>query len=84
MSEGHRRGRVALVARATVLIVALGACSNSTGGSIGGGSGDPGVSATAIDVGSLANITGPVSADFAPITSGVQAYFDMVNAQGGV
>ena len=37
-----------------------------------------------IDVGSIANVTGPLSADFAPIVNGVEAYFSMVNAEGGV
>jgi branched-chain amino acid transport system substrate-binding protein len=84
MPGGHRRDRATLVAGALTLITVLGACSNSPGGASGGGSGTPGLSATEVDVGSLANISGPVSADFAPIVAGVQAYFDMVNAAGGV
>jgi branched-chain amino acid transport system substrate-binding protein len=84
MPGGHRRGGAALVAGALALSLVLAGCSNSSGGGGGGGSGTPGLSATEVDVGSLANISGPVSADFAPIVSGVQAYFDMVNAAGGV
>jgi len=84
MRGGHRRGRAALAVSMVGLALALGACSNAAGGATAGSSGAPGVSATEIDVGSLANISGPVSADFAPIVKGVQAYFDMVNAQGGV
>jgi len=86
MPGGHRRGRSTVVAGVLALCVLGAACSNASGvaGDAGGGSGTPGVSATEIDVGSLANITGPVNADFAPIVKGVQAYFDMVNAQGGV
>jgi branched-chain amino acid transport system substrate-binding protein len=72
-----------MVAGALALIMVLGACSNAAG-SASGGTGAPGVSATEVDVGSLANVSGPVSADFAPIVKGVQAYFDMVNATGGV
>ena len=75
-------------ARVTLACVALAtlaaACSNSHGGASGGGSGAPGVTATQISVGSIADISGPLSADFAPVVNGVQAYFDMVNAQGGV
>jgi len=37
-----------------------------------------------IVVGGLASITGPLPADFAPAIAGAQAYFDWVNANGGV
>ncbi len=67
---------------AVVALVAAG-CSNSST-TAGVGNGDPGVTATEVDVGSIANVTGPLSADFAPVVSGVRAYFDMINAQGGV
>jgi len=85
MAGGRRSSRAVTLAGILVLPLALvlGACSNSNSGASGGG-GAPGVSASEIDVGSLANITGPLSADFAPIVSGVKAYFDMVNAEGGV
>ncbi len=46
--------------------------------------GSQGVSAHQIVVGSIANVTGPLSSDFAPIVNGVQAYFAMINAEGGV
>jgi branched-chain amino acid transport system substrate-binding protein len=42
------------------------------------------VSPTQIDVGSIANVTGPLSSDFAPVVNGVEAYFSMINAEGGV
>lgn len=83
MSGGRRYGRPASMVGALALVVALGACANATAADSAGG-GAPGVSATEIDVGSLANISGPLSSDFSPIVSGVQAYFDMVNARGGV
>jgi len=35
-------------------------------------------------IGGLASLTGPLPAQFAPVFDGVTAYFDMVNAQGGV
>ena len=44
----------------------------------------PGVTSTRVDVGALATLSGPISADFAPIVAGVRAYFDWVNDQGGV
>lgn len=43
-----------------------------------------GVTAHQIVVGGLASLTGPLPADFAPVFDGVRAYFDVVNAQGGV
>jgi len=61
-----------------------GACSSSHSSPSSGGSGAPGVTADSITVGSIANVTGPLSSDFAPVVNGVEAYFDMVNAQGGI
>src|SRR5205814_4259861 len=62
------------------------ACSNaSTGNSSGSGKRDTqGITRTAIRVGGLAALTGPLGNQYAGIFDGVQAYFDMVNAQGGV
>lgn len=60
-----------------VAVLASG-CVAPTGGNTAGVSGDK------IIVGSLASLTGPVSADFAPITYGVESYLNMVNAEGGV
>ncbi len=40
--------------------------------------------ANTIDVGSIATITGAGAGDFASFIPGMQAYFDMVNAEGGV
>jgi branched-chain amino acid transport system substrate-binding protein len=79
------RSRWAFAAAGSVLMCALllAACGNAKNGA-SGGTGAPGVTSTAIDVGSIANITGPLSADFAPVVNGVEAYFSMINAQGGV
>ncbi|HUY63301.1 MAG TPA: ABC transporter substrate-binding protein [Acidimicrobiales bacterium] len=75
-------------ARASVACLALaifaGACANSTSTTSAGGSGSPGVTSTSISVGSIADVTGPLSSDFAPVVNGVEAYFSMVNASGGV
>ena len=48
------------------------------------GNGAPGVTGTQVSVGSIASLTGGLSADFAAFVPGVQAYLDMVNANGGV
>src|SRR5579863_6360774 len=79
-----RRGRFATVSAALVaLAVGLAACGNAKAG-VGTGGGDPGVTATQISVGSIANVTGPLSSDFASVVNGVEAYFSMINAEGGV
>jgi branched-chain amino acid transport system substrate-binding protein len=80
------RSRWALAAAGSVMaaLLVLAGCSNAkvTTGNVGGGV--HGVTSTEIDVGSIADVTGPLSADFSPVVNGVQAYFSMVNAQGGV
>jgi branched-chain amino acid transport system substrate-binding protein len=65
------------------LTIGLAACGNAKQG-VSSGGGSQGVSAHQIVVGSIANVTGPLSSGFAPIVNGVQAYFSMVNAEGGV
>jgi branched-chain amino acid transport system substrate-binding protein len=47
-------------------------------------SGAPGVTATSITVGTLSTQTGPISSNFASLIYGEKAYFDYVNAAGGV
>ena len=44
----------------------------------------PGVTPTEIDVGSISTLTGPIASNFESLVPGVQAYFDYINAQGGV
>jgi len=72
---------------AVVLAMAMAgvACGNASSGGGGGGSGQTaGVKSDEIDVGGLAAITGPLGDQYAPIFDGAQAYFDMINEQGGV
>jgi branched-chain amino acid transport system substrate-binding protein len=77
------RGPRAAMAAVALALVAT-ACGNAASTASSGGTGAPGVTSSTITVGSLANVTGILSSDFAPIVDGVKAYFDMVNAQGGV
>ena len=77
-----RKARVMAACLAVAVVAA--ACGNAKVQTSRGGSGAPGVTSTSITVGSIANITGILSSDFAPIVDGVKAYFSMVNAQGGV
>ena len=44
----------------------------------------PGVTPTQIDVGAISTLSGPIAANFESMVPGVKAYFDMINAQGGV
>lgn len=80
MRAGRRLG--AVTAALAAVSVGLAACSNASAS--GGGSGAPGVTAHSISVGALATESGPLSSGFAEVVDGVRAYFDMVNAQGGV
>ena len=74
-------GTGSLAAAVAVLTVGIAGCSNVVIKN-GTGKGAPGVSSTEIDVGSIANVSGPLSSDFAPLVNGVEAYFSMVNSQG--
>ncbi len=76
-----RSARALAVVLASALIVA--ACSNASNTSSSGGQTD-GVTSNQIDVGGIAAATGPLADQYSPIFGAVQAYFDMVNAQGGV
>ncbi|MGA8296191.1 MAG: ABC transporter substrate-binding protein [Acidimicrobiales bacterium] len=67
-----------LVAGALLAACGNAAVTTSTSGN------SAGVSRNRIVVGALASLTGPLPADFAPAIAGAQAYFDTVNANGGV
>ena len=54
----------------------------SSGGS--GGSSAPGVTSSSIKIGLITDETGPLSSSFNTTEKGVQGYFNMINAQGGV
>ncbi len=64
--------------------LALAACGNaSTAGTTPGGD-TAGVFSDHIDVGGMSSQTGALTNQFSPVSQGVQAYFKMVNANGGV
>ena len=48
------------------------------------GTDSPGVTATSINVGAISSRTGAIAADFDGLVPGIQAYFDMINAEGGI
>jgi ABC-type branched-subunit amino acid transport system substrate-binding protein len=84
--QNRRKRSWRLAAALGTAALLVGACSNaSTGGSSGGGNRDTqGITKDEIRIGGLAALTGPLGNQYAGIFDGVQAYFDMVNAQGGV
>ena len=77
------RRLILTLAAGTVFALGIAACSNSIP-KISPGGANPGVTSSEIAVGSIANASGPLSSDFAPIVNGVEAYFSMINAEGGV
>jgi branched-chain amino acid transport system substrate-binding protein len=95
----HRGSWVWPAALAVVIAVVLAGCSSNsssptttgasttspptTRGSSSGTQG-PGVTPTSINVGAISTLTGSIASDFNGLSPGVQAYFDMVNAQGGI
>ncbi|MBV8162204.1 MAG: ABC transporter substrate-binding protein [Acidimicrobiia bacterium] len=72
------------MAIAVAVAVAGVACGNASSGGSGGSGQTEGVSSNEIQVGGMAAITGPLGDQYSPIFDGAQAYFDMVNEQGGV
>ena len=44
----------------------------------------PGVTANSITVGTISTQTGPISSNFSSLIYGEKAYFDYINAQGGI
>jgi ABC-type branched-subunit amino acid transport system substrate-binding protein len=57
------------------------ALATSAAGGVGA---DPGITGTTITIGGTAALSGPESEYYAPIVLGAQAYFEYVNAHGGV
>ncbi len=87
----HLSVKRSLASAAVLLGVALvvAACgsssSSSSGGSSGsGGSSAPGVTASSITFGSHQPLTGPAAPGYSEIAPASQAFFDYVNAHGGV
>jgi ABC-type branched-subunit amino acid transport system substrate-binding protein len=73
----------ALASAAAIFVVGCSNASPSPSASSSASSA-PGISAHQVSVGSVATLSGDLAADFAPIVPGVRAYFDMINAEGGV
>ncbi|GGN55601.1 ABC transporter substrate-binding protein [Actinoplanes lobatus] len=75
--------RTATAALAVVLLATAG-CTNEGGGSGSSGASVPGVTDSEIVVGTHMPLTGPAAAGYSKIAPATKAYFDYVNANGGV
>ena len=82
-TSGRAMRTASLVLLAVTALLAAACSSSSTGGSAAGGSSAPGVTSTTVLFGQTVPKTGP-AALYGESTAGVQAYFDYVNAHGGV
>ena len=67
----------------TVAALALVAALATLTGAFASSSADPGITATSIVLGGTSPLTGPAAA-YASVARGAKAYFDSVNAKGGV
>src|SRR6202522_4136368 len=100
MNRRHRFRLSAVVAVSTAAAFTLAACSSSSSSSTGttGATGTasagsstapltasaPGITATTITIGSHQPLTGPAAPGYSEIAPASNAYFDYVNAHGGV
>ena len=82
-TSGRTMRTASLVLLAVTALVAAACSSGSTSGSAASGSSAPGVTSTTVLFGQTVPKTGP-AALYGESTTGVQAYFDYVNAHGGV
>ncbi len=78
------RASVAVAVLASVAVAGCGSSSSSSGGSSSSSSNVPGVTATSITFGSHQPLTGPAAPGYSEIAPASQAFFDYVNAHGGV
>ena len=77
----RRFGRLGL---AVLLASVLGGLPAAAASAFAQNGGRPGVTSTTISVGGMAGVTNPVGQPYASGFDGVQAYFNYVNAKGGV
>src|SRR5947209_18260469 len=90
-------GSLVVVLALALTVAACGSSSNSSSGASsasgssgsgssggGGGSSAPGVTATSITFGTHQPLTGPAAPGYSEIAAASQAFFDYVNAHGGV
>src|SRR6516162_5356835 len=85
MNRSHRTRTLAVAAAVVGALVAAGCSSSSSGG---GGSAAaaaaPGITKTQILIGSHQPLTGPAAPGYSEIAPAANAYFQYVNAHGGI
>ncbi|HEY7919775.1 MAG TPA: ABC transporter substrate-binding protein, partial [Streptosporangiaceae bacterium] len=89
MNRSHRVGLPALAAVAALAMVVSACSSGSSGSGSGSNSGGltasaPGITATTITIGSHQPLTGVAAPGFDEIAPASNAYFQYVNAHGGI
>jgi branched-chain amino acid transport system substrate-binding protein len=84
MKMSTRRRRQAACAVIAVSALTLGACSSKAGTATTGDNSAPGVTANSILLGTTQPLTGPAATGYSKISAAMKAYFDFVNANGGV
>jgi ABC-type branched-subunit amino acid transport system substrate-binding protein len=82
MKLRHRVRFPAIAAAAAALALLAAACGGSSGG--GSASSAPGITSTQILIGSHQPLTGPAAPGYSEISAASNAYFQYVNAHGGV
>jgi branched-chain amino acid transport system substrate-binding protein len=86
LTSRSRSTRGLAVAATVAMVATAAACGGGEdgGGGGGGGAAAPGVTDTTVTVGTHHPLTGPASAGYSEISPATQAYFEHVNANGGV
>lgn len=82
MNRPNRVRFPALIAAAAALALLAAGCGGSSGGSSGASA--PGITKTQILIGSHQPLTGPAAPGYSEISTASNAYFQYVNAHGGV
>jgi branched-chain amino acid transport system substrate-binding protein len=83
MNRSHRTPALAVAAVAAAALVAAGCGSSSSGGG-GSAAAAPGITKTQILIGSHQPLTGPAAPGYSEIAPASNAYFQYVNAHGGI
>jgi len=84
MRISTRRRRQALCAVVAAGALVLAACSSSGGQASTGDNSAPGVTDTSILLGTTQPLTGPAATGYSKISAAMTAYFNFVNANGGI
>ena len=82
--QGRRRFRDLVVLATTGAALVAGTVTASAGGAGAQTSSAPGVTSNSITVGTISTQTGTLASNFASLIYGERAYYDYINAQGGV